>query len=49
MCSSASLAESKAANGQPYGGETVKPLRLRCFNCNNPDYNGFFHGRWMMY
>lgn len=50
--------ESKTANGQPYGGETVKPLRLRCFNCNNPDvsvasgggyYNDFFHGRWMMY
>ncbi|WNG57849.1 M23 family metallopeptidase [Archangium gephyra] len=53
-----SYGESKTANGQPYGGETVKPLRLRCFNCNNPDvsvasgggyYNDFSHGRWMMY
>jgi murein DD-endopeptidase MepM/ murein hydrolase activator NlpD len=50
--------ESLTGNGQPYGGETVKPLRLRCFNCNNPDvsvasgggyYNDFWHGRWMMY
>lgn len=50
--------EKLTANGQPYGGESVKPLRLRCFNCNNPDvavsgdggyYNDFFHGRWMMY
>jgi hypothetical protein len=50
--------ESLTGNGQPYGGETVKPLRLRCFNCNNPDvavdsgggyYNDFFRDRWMMY
>jgi murein DD-endopeptidase MepM/ murein hydrolase activator NlpD len=50
--------EKLTANGQPYGGETVRPARLRCFNCNNPDvevssgggyYTQFSHGRWMMY
>ncbi|WP_081604474.1 M23 family metallopeptidase [Nafulsella turpanensis] len=46
-------------NGQPYGGQSVKPRRLRCFSCNNYDvaassgsggyYNEFWHGRWMKY
>ena len=50
--------ESLTFNGQPYGGQSVRPNRLRCFTCNNPDiaasggggwYTGFWHGRWMKY
>ncbi|HUH02183.1 MAG TPA: M23 family metallopeptidase [Kofleriaceae bacterium] len=45
-------------NGQPYGGQSVRPLRLRCFTCNDYDvkatgdggfYTSFWHGRWMKY
>ena len=51
--------ESLTANGQPYGGETVRPNRLRCFSCTDYDvaassggggyYTNFYHGRWMKY
>ncbi len=50
--------ESLTANGQPYGGQSVRPLRLRCFDCSDFDvdatgaggfYNSFWHGRWMRY
>jgi hypothetical protein len=50
--------ESLTYNGQPYGGHSVRPNYLRCFNCTDHDYtnsNGgksytqFWHGRWMMY
>lgn len=51
--------ESLTANGQPYGGETVRPNRLRCFACTDYDvaassggggyYTSFYHGRWMLY
>lgn len=51
-----SWSESLTANGQPYGGQSVRPRRLRCYTCNSPDvttaagakyYNSFSHGRWM--
>ncbi|MBA3463327.1 MAG: hypothetical protein H0T46_25450 [Deltaproteobacteria bacterium] len=50
--------ESLTFNGQPYGGQSVAPLRLRCFDCTDYDtdavgaggyYTGFWHGRWMRY
>jgi hypothetical protein len=50
--------ESLTWNGQPYGGESVRPNGLRCFECGNYDvaaaggggwYTNFFHGRWMYY
>lgn len=53
-----SWGESLTGNGQPYGGQSVRPRRLRCFDCNSPDvtadsgaryYNSFWHGRWMRY
>jgi hypothetical protein len=53
-----SWGESLTGNGQPYGGQAVRPRRLRCFDCNNHDvtsdsgaryYNSFWHGRWMRY
>ena len=48
----------KLSNGQPYGGQSVKPRALRCFACTNPDKNAsgnggwftnFYHGRYMKY
>lgn len=47
--------ESLTFNGQPYGGQSVRPRRLRCWTCTNPDvdkatggfYTQFWHGRWM--
>ena len=45
-------------NGQPYGGQSVRPNRLRCFTCKDYDlaasgaggyYTNFYHGRWMKY
>jgi len=52
-----SWGESLTANGQPYGGQAVRPNALRCFECNDPDvaaarggyYTQFWHGRWMKY
>ena len=53
-----SWGESLTWNGQPYGGQSVQPLRLRCFDCTDQDvnaaggggyYNSFWHGRWMRY
>jgi hypothetical protein len=53
-----SWGESLTANGQPYGGQSVQPRRLRCFDCGDYDvaatggggyYNSFSHGRWMRY
>lgn len=53
-----SWGESLTANGQPYGGQSVRPNRLRCFDCTDYDldaagaggyYTGFSHGRWMRY
>lgn len=53
-----SWGESLTANGQPYGGQSVRPNRLRCFDCSDHDldaagaggfYTGFWHGRWMRY
>jgi murein DD-endopeptidase MepM/ murein hydrolase activator NlpD len=53
-----SWGESLTANGQPYGGQSVRPLRLRCFDCKDYDvaatggggyYKSFSHGRWMRY
>jgi hypothetical protein len=50
--------ESLTWNGQPYGGESVRPLRIRCFACKDYDvdapgaggyYTAFYHGRWMKY
>jgi murein DD-endopeptidase MepM/ murein hydrolase activator NlpD len=51
--------ESLTYNGQPYGGETVRPNRLRCFACTDYDvaatsggggyYTNFYQGRWMLY
>jgi murein DD-endopeptidase MepM/ murein hydrolase activator NlpD len=51
--------ESLTYNGQPYGGESVAPLALRCFECTDADesagagaggwYTSFWHGRWMEY
>jgi murein DD-endopeptidase MepM/ murein hydrolase activator NlpD len=50
--------ESLTWNGQPYGGQSVKPNRLRCFDCTDYDleaagaggfYTSFWHGRWMRY
>jgi hypothetical protein len=50
--------ESLTFNGQPYGGESVRPLRIRCFACNDYDvaasggggyYTAYYHGRWMKY
>lgn len=44
--------------GQPYGGESVRPARLRCFDCTDADvdapgaggyYTQYSHGRWMRY
>ena len=41
-----------------YGGESVRPLRIRCFACNDYDvaasggggyYTAYYHGRWMKY
>ena len=50
-----SWGESLTWNGQPYGGQSVRPKRLRCWTCTNPDvkkpiggfYTQFWHGRWM--
>ena len=53
-----SWGESLTWNGQPYGGQSVRPLRLRCFDCADPDvdaagaggfYTNYYHGRWMRY
>ena len=53
-----SWGESLTWNGQPYGGQSVAPSRLRCFDCTDYDleapgaggfYTWFFHGRWMRY
>lgn len=42
--------------GEPYGGDAVWPIGLRCWTCNDPDvwdttyggwYTSFWHGRWM--
>lgn len=53
-----SWGESLTWNGQPYAGQAVRPLRLRCFECTNNDvtnnngsrfYNSFWHGRWMRF
>lgn len=53
-----SWGESLTYNGQPYGGQSVRPSRLRCFSCNDFDvaaagdggwYTSFWHGRWMKY
>jgi murein DD-endopeptidase MepM/ murein hydrolase activator NlpD len=53
-----SWGESLTANGQPYGGQSVRPARLRCFDCKNYDvaapggggyYTQYWHGRWMRY
>ena len=50
--------ESLTFNGQPYGGESVRPRAIRCFDCNDDDvdasgtggfYTDYFHGRWMRY
>jgi hypothetical protein len=50
--------ESLTWNGQPYGGESVRPLAIRCFACSDYDvdasgaggyYTEFYHGRWMRY
>ena len=50
--------ESLTWNGQPYGGESVRPAALRCFACNDYDvaansgggwYTVYYHGRWMKY
>lgn len=49
---------SLTSNGQPYGGQSVRPNRLRCFTCKDYDlaasgaggyYTRFYHGRWMKY
>jgi murein DD-endopeptidase MepM/ murein hydrolase activator NlpD len=53
-----SWGESLTWNGQPYGGESVRPRAIRCFDCNDYDvaasggggfYTGYYHGRWMRY
>lgn len=53
-----SWGEKLTYNGQPYGGQSVRPARLRCFACKNQDvttsagakyYTQFWHGRWMKY
>ncbi|MDQ3287091.1 MAG: peptidoglycan DD-metalloendopeptidase family protein [Pseudomonadota bacterium] len=53
-----SWGESLTANGQPYGGQSVRPSRLRCFTCKNQDvtttsgaksYTRYSHGEWMKY
>ncbi|MGQ0829232.1 MAG: M23 family metallopeptidase [Bacteroidota bacterium] len=53
-----SWGESLTYNGQPYGGQSVAPKRLRCYTCDDQDvtatngakyYNYFYHGRWMKY
>ncbi|MBA2237542.1 MAG: M23 family metallopeptidase [Lysobacter sp.] len=53
-----SWGESLTANGQPFGGQSVRPSRLRCFYCKDPDftttggaksYTKYYHGRWMKY
>ena len=50
--------ESLTFNGQPYGGQSVAPLRLRCFDCTDYDvdatgaggyYTEYWYGRWMRY
>ena len=50
--------ESLTWNGQPYGGESVRPRAIRCFACKDYDvdaagdggyYTAFYHGRWMKY
>jgi hypothetical protein len=53
-----SWGESLTWNGQPYGGESVRPRAIRCFDCGDYDvaasggggfYTNYFHGRWMRY
>lgn len=54
-----SYGESLTYNGQPYGGESVRPSYLRCFACTDYDvsassgvggyYTSYWHGRWMLY
>ena len=53
-----SWGESLSYNGQPYGGQSVMPSRLRCFSCNDQDftstggaksYTNYSHGKWMKY
>jgi murein DD-endopeptidase MepM/ murein hydrolase activator NlpD len=53
-----SWGESLTWNGQPYGGESVRPRAIRCFDCNDYDvaasggggyYTAYYHGRWMRY
>ncbi|MEJ7734234.1 MAG: M23 family metallopeptidase [Polyangiaceae bacterium] len=51
--------ESLTSKGEPYGGQSVRPKRLRCFTCKDYDakapsgkggyYTSFWHGRWMKY
>jgi murein DD-endopeptidase MepM/ murein hydrolase activator NlpD len=53
-----SWGESLTWNGQPYGGESVRPRAIRCYDCNDYDvaasggggfYTEYYHGRWMRY
>ena len=51
--------ESLTFNGQPYGGQSVGPSALRCFDCSDHDvaaagggggyYTSYYYGRWMRY